>query len=138
MEQQNDAVQRISKTEGIQSRLEKCAHCDSTGTCSKGKDGSTCEVCVRKNLKWTFVFSTSKLRYGMVCSVCEGFVKIEPLTERLHNRIVPVLALLVVYVALIIICWAACTENKHFSELLAFSSTLIGSITGYYFGGKKK
>ncbi len=138
MEQQKDAVRHISKTEEVQARLEKCAHCNNTGTCNKGKDGSSCEVCVRKNQKWTFVFSVSNPRYGMVCSVCEGFGKIEPFTERLHNRIVPVLALLVVYVALIIICWAACTENKHFSELLAFSSTLIGSITGYYFGGKNK
>jgi hypothetical protein len=127
MEQQKDAVRHVSKTEEVQARLEKCAHCNNTGTCNKGKDGSSCEVCVRKNLKWTFV-----------CSVCEGFGKMEPFTERLHNRIVPVLALFVVYVALIIICWAACTENKHFSELLAFSSTLIGSITGYYFGGKNK
>ena len=60
-----------------------CAHCDGTGTCRSGEKESSCEVCVRKNLKWNFTFSFSKTRYGMVCSVCEGTGEIEPFTERL-------------------------------------------------------
>ena len=53
-----------------------------------------------------------------------------------YNRIVPVLALLIVYCALAIVFLKSSKEN--FTEILAFAGTLIGSVTGYYFGGKTK
>lgn len=74
----------------------------------------------------------------MVCSVCGGVGEIEPFTERLHNRTAPLLAIIIVYVALFMVWFMAESNNQHFAEILAFSSTLIGSITGYYFGGKNK
>jgi hypothetical protein len=122
----------------VQVKVIPCRHCNSEGTFRSGENGNSCEVCVRKNLKWTLAFCFSKPRYGMVCSVCKGIGEIEPFTERLHNRIVPALAIVLVYFALALVWFMAFLENQYFSEILAFSSTLIGSITGYYFGGKNK
>jgi len=62
----------------------------------------------------------------------------EPLTERMHNRTAPMLAFFLVIGLLVIIATAAFTENKFFSELLAFSSAIIGSVVGYYFSNKEK
>ena len=66
--------------------------------------------------------------------MCGGVGIAEPKSIRIHNRIVPVLALLIVYFALAIVLLKSSEEN--FSEILAFAGTLIGSVTGYYFGGK--
>jgi hypothetical protein len=133
-------IEQLEVHSDVQVKIIQCKHCDGTGSCSKGKEGSSCEVCIRRNLKWTLAFCFSRPRYGMVCSVCEGtgYNYIEPLTERLHNRTAPLLAIMIVYVALFMVWIMAALKSQYFSEILAFSSTLIGSITGYYFGGKKK
>lgn len=107
-----------------------CAHCGSTGTCNNGPDGSSCAVCIKKHK------IENQSSEGLVCSVCGGIGTAEPFTDKLHSRVVPALALLIVYVALYLIFMFGSKEN--FNEILAFASTLIGSVTGYYFGGKKK
>lgn len=108
-----------------------CAHCSGTGTCKNGENGTSCLVC-KKEQKVKATDSTS----GLVCSVCSGVGITEPKSLRLHNRIVPVLAMLIVYVALALVM--ILSTKEHFSEVLAFAATLIGSVTGYYFGGKSK
>ncbi len=138
MEQQNHAALPVLQHQEIQARLEECAHCKGAGTCRNGEKESSCEVCARRNMSWSCVISFSKLRYGLVCSVCEGTGCIEPKTERLHKRLEPALSIVLVYFSFTLITFAAFCENKHFSEILAFSSTIIASVTGYYFGGKKK
>jgi hypothetical protein len=44
--------------------------------------------------------------------------------------------LLIVYTALGLAWFFAGAD--HFTEVLAFAATLIGSITGYYFGGRNR
>ena len=56
------------------------------------------------------------------------------MASRLRNRLVPCLALIIVCFVLLLI-WDT-HDKENFGEILAFSGTLIGSITGYYFGGK--
>jgi hypothetical protein len=106
-----------------------CAHCSGTGTCNNGQDKDSCHTC-KKEQK----IKLTERAPGLVCSVCGGVGIAEPKSYRIHNRIVPILALLIVYMALILIWINASKEN--FSEILAFAGTLIGSVTGYYFGGK--
>jgi hypothetical protein len=115
-----------------------CAHCGQTGTCKNGPDGQSCEVCIRRNRPFWGIFGSRNqgAAVGIVCSVCRGFGTIEPLSVRLHKRIVPLLAMIIVYVALYIV-FAHATEDK-FDQILAFAGTLIGSITGYYFGGLQR
>lgn len=108
-----------------------CAHCQGSGTCKNGEDDSSCSVCLKAHK-----LTTNDKQSGLVCSVCKGLGVVEPKTARLHNRIVPALALLIVYVALCLIVYFAGTD--HFNAVLAFAATLIGSVTGYYFGGRGK
>jgi NMD protein affecting ribosome stability and mRNA decay len=107
-----------------------CAHCGATGTCRNGSAGDSCAVCIKKN-KIEGQPST-----GLVCSVCQGCGAIEPRTARLRTLIAPIFALLIVYTALGLAWFFA--GDEHFTEVLAFAATLIGSITGYYFGGRNK
>lgn len=109
----------------------KCAHCGGTGTCKNGETETSCLVC-KKAHKVNSAGNTS----GLVCSVCCGYGVAEPKSARMQNRIIPMLAIIIVYFALFLIFMLARTDN--FSEVLAFAATLIGSITGYYFGGKSK
>ena len=113
--------------------LYDCKHCDGSGTCKNGKDGSSCVACAKKNELWLW---NQKNQYGLLCGSCGGIGSAEPLTERIHNRVTPMLAIYLVCTLLIIIIFAASTNNQFFSELLAFSSTTIGSVTGYYFSKK--
>ncbi|QKG98511.1 hypothetical protein HRJ35_05960 [Shewanella oneidensis MR-1] len=55
----------------------------------------------------------------------------------MNKRAAPILAIMLVIALLIIISLAALFENKYFTELLAFSSAIIGSICGYYFSSLK-
>jgi hypothetical protein len=107
-----------------------CAHCGGTGTCRNGNAGDSCAVCIKKNR------IEGETSTGLVCSVCRGYGAVEPRTARLRNLIAPVFALLIVYTALGL-AWFFAGED-HFTEVLAFAATLIGSITGYYFGGRNK
>jgi len=107
-----------------------CAHCGGSGTCRNGSAGDSCAVCLKKNK------IESEASTGLVCSVCLGYGAIEPRAARLRNFIAPVFALLIMYTALGLAWFFA--GDDHFSEVLAFAATLIGSITGYYFGGRNK
>ena len=107
-----------------------CAHCGGTGTCRNGSAGESCAVCLKKN-KIDAQAST-----GLVCSVCCGYGAVEPRTARLRNLIAPVFALLIAGTALGLAWFFA--GDEHFTEVLAFAATLIGSITGYYFGGRNR
>lgn len=114
-----------------------CAHCGQTGTCTNGLEGRSCAACARgTGLLRPFLGNRfPQDSSGIVCSVCDGVGSVEPYSVRLNKRIVPLLAILIVYFALAIVLFFA-TKDK-FDQILAFAATLIGSITGYYFGGKR-
>ena len=111
----------------------QCAHCKSSGTCATAGSGASCAVCVSKH-KLPAATSQDQRHTGIVCSVCSGHGHVEPFTTRLQQRIAPLLAIVLVYAALGLIWSHASKENFH--ELLAFAGTLIGSVTGFYFGGR--
>ncbi len=113
--------------------LHECKHCNSSGTCKNGNDGSSCLACAKKN---DISFWRQKNQFGLLCGSCGGIGNAEPLTERMHNRTAPMLAIYLIISLLSIILWAALNESQFFSELLVFSSTIIGSIVGYYFSNK--
>ena len=115
--------------------LYECRHCDGLGTCKSGENGASCLACYKKN---ELPFLSRKNQFGLLCGSCGGIGKAEPLTERMHNRIAPMLAVIMVFSLLVIISVAAFNESPFFSELLAFSSAIIGSVIGFYFSSTGK
>lgn len=109
--------------------LYPCAHCQGSGTCSTGNNGESCHVCINET-------KAARNSYGLVCSVCGGVGFAELKTDKINKRVTSILAMLIAYFALALVLILAVTNNKYFSEALAFSGTLIGSITGFYFSNK--
>lgn len=113
--------------QNITSNLYDCNHCGGKGTCRNGREGISCAACVVRNeLK-------GKDHIGLLCGSCGGIGKAEPMTERINKRTAPLLAIYLVIVLLILIAFASIFKSEHFSELLTFSSTIIGSVIGFYF-----
>lgn len=66
-----------------------------------------------------------------------GIGQAEPLTERMNKRIAPMLAIMLTAFLLAIISMAAFLNSQCFTELLAFGSAIIGSVTGFYFSSRQ-
>ncbi|WP_226665045.1 hypothetical protein [Microbulbifer aggregans] len=112
----------------IKANLYPCKHCNETGTCTTGKDGSSCHACAKIH-----ELGKNQEYFGLSCAACNGIGQAEPKTERINKRIKPILAIGTVFLLLTFIFALALTGNVHFPEFLAFSGTLIGSITAFYF-----
>lgn len=111
-------------------RLFPCAHCKGTGTCTTGQGECSCGACAR-------AASEKRGSVGLRCSVCNGVGVAELGSDSFRRTIVPALALLIVVIGFGVIVFAAVANNPHFTEMLAFCSSIIGVVTGYYFAGKQ-
>lgn len=106
--------------------LYPCAHCEQSGTCSKGANSQSCALCIKDNeLK-------GRDYTGLPCGVCRGLGKAEPTTERVNKRIPAILALIVVILLLGMVA-TAMIWDRHFNAILAFAAGAVGSILGFYF-----
>jgi hypothetical protein len=110
----------------------KCAHCKAEGTCTNAGEGLSCAICIKRNN-----LELSKTYKGLACSVCRGRGTVEPLTYKIINRFLPMLAMAFVFPAFALIFYFGWARPEHFNNVMIFSSTLISGITGYYFGGAK-
>ena len=114
----------------VRSNLYPCRHCDETGVCKSGPDGSSCLACAKYHeLK-------GKEFVGLACGTCGGLGQSEPMTERLNKRTKPLLAMGIVFLILIFVFLLALSKNPHFPEFLAFAGTLIGGVTAFYFNSR--
>jgi hypothetical protein len=110
--------------------LHQCAHCIGTGTCSTDKAGESCAVCVKKN-------ELSKGQYsGLACGTCGGLGKTDTITYRMAHRTQPLLAIALVMLSLALVFIFGIARSPYFHEIMAFCTTLIGGVTGYYFSSK--
>ena len=117
----------------VKSNLYPCKHCNETGTCTSGINGASCIVCNKNH-----DLKVNKIYNGLACGTCGGLGISEPYTEKLNKRIKPLLALLIVSILLICTMALALIDSKHFTTFIAFSGTLIGSITTFYFSSANK
>jgi hypothetical protein len=117
------------------------AHCGGTGTCANGKEQTSCAVCVTRNeLSPGFfdsLFLKPKVYTGLLCGTCGGIGKTDTLTHRMNYRTAPLLAIILIGGCFVLI-FIVLIRDVHFSEILTFCGTLIGSVVGYYFGGKNE
>jgi len=115
----------------IKSTLYPCAHCQESGTCQSGENRQSCNLCVaRHKLK-------AGGHIGIACSICGGIGKAEPVTERMNKQITPILSIIIILPLLVFVWWAMLAESKYFTELITFSSTIIGTVVGFYFSSRK-
>ncbi|WP_167331684.1 molecular chaperone DnaJ [Desulfogranum mediterraneum] len=114
--------------------LHDCSHCKGTGTCDNGEDGYSCSVCAKEQ----GFFWNRKKRKGLPCCVCGGMGRTEATTDRLNKRMAPALAMYLSGMLLLLVMVALLLNSQHFNEILAFSSAIIGSVTGFYFSNRGK
>lgn len=117
----------------VTANLHDCRHCSGKGTCTTGKDASSCYACAKRN---ELPLWRRKNQYGLMCGSCGGIGKAEPMTERINKRIAPLLALYLSITLIVMIFVAALTKSPYFSELLAFCSAIIGTVAGFYFSSR--
>lgn len=114
----------------VRSNLYPCRHCEETGVCKSGPNGSSCRACAKYHeLK-------GKEFTGLACGTCGGLGQSEPVTERMNKRVKPLLAMGIVFLLLLAVVILALVNNPHFPEFLAFASTLIGGVTAFYFNNR--
>lgn len=117
----------------IKVNLHDCKHCAGSGTCKNGKDGMSCLACARRN---DLPFWKLSNQYGLLCGSCGGIGQAESLTERINKRIAPLLAVYLAFGILVLVIFAATVKSDFFSEILAFSSAIIGTVMGFYFSNR--
>ncbi len=119
----------------IKTNLYDCRHCSGSGTCRNGEKESSCYACAKRN---ELPFWRRRRQQGLLCGSCGGIGQAEPLTERMNKRIAPMLAIILVLLLLFMVFFFALTRNEYFSEILAFSSAVIGSVVGFYFSRRAR
>lgn len=118
----------------ITANLYDCKHCSGTGTCTNGEDSTSCIACAKKHELW---FWQQKKQKGLMCGSCGGIGQAEPLTERMNKRMAPMLAFLLTVGLLVLVFMSSIMKSPYFSEILAFSSAIIGSVAGFYFSSNR-
>lgn len=113
---------------------EVCKHCGTSGTCTNGSGGDSCAVCAKPGMFRDY----SGTPKGLICSVCHGRGSVEPFSLQLQNRFVPFFAgALVTALFGVVVVTLFVEGGQHFDKVIGFAGTMIGTITGYYFGGKR-
>lgn len=130
-----DPVGSCNPVDGTMPENLACAHCEASGTCKNGPDSTTCAVCVSKH---KLTSAAPESLHGLPCWICKGRGHHEPLAVQIQNQIVPGLAIVIAFAALAFVARVTSKDRAHDSEIITFSATLIGSVTGFYFGGKQK
>lgn len=116
----------------VKSNLYPCAHCGGVGTCKNGLNECSCAVCVKEyELR-------GKEFVGLPCGVCGGLGQAEPRTERINKRMPAILGFSVVFLLMAGIFFAALSKSPYFSEILAFSGPIIGTVLGFYYSVRSK
>ncbi len=69
--------------------------------------------------------------------VCGGIGQAEPKTERINKRIPAIVGFIVIFMLLAGVLMCGITQSRYFSEVLAFSGPLIGSVLAYYYSTQR-
>jgi hypothetical protein len=128
-----------------------CKHCGAQGTCANAPGNKSCAVCRehwREQWFKTYAKNANAQQMsalpdndtdGLVCSVCRGLGSAEMPSTKWDYRFPAGLALIFIIASFGLIYYFNQTrDEQRFQQVLIFASTLIGSITGYYFGGARR
>ena len=114
-----------------------CQHCRGEGTCIAADPVKrlSCDVCIERWRTQGALMGEGPFK-GLVCSVCRGRAWAESATLVWSNRFPFILSALLVVMSSTLLFFAKKIGIDP-AHALTFVGTLIGSITGYYFGGEK-
>lgn len=119
--------------------LVPCAHCRESGTCRNGPNEQGCALCQSTWLEHQGKHYTKDMdQTGIVCSVCWGKGLAEPSNQKWHYRFPAVLAFIIIVAAFSLLFFFANNDKGNFDKIVVFVGTLVGSVTGYYFGGERR
>ena len=132
-------LQKAVKNAIASGTLFDCAHCKGTGTCATGREGDSCDACAKE----LNVFS-HKERFGLACNTCGGLGKTTTHLHKLQQKTTPYLAYTITACSFALMLlfgvWGYWrnddTKIDYFNEVLAFCTTLLGAVTGYYFSSR--
>lgn len=75
--------------------------------------------------------------FGLACGTCGGLGITDTYTYRLNHRAQPLLSIVLVGASVLLVLFFGLLDSQYFHEILAFSATLVGSVTGYYFSSRR-
>ena len=113
-----------------------CAHCNKSGTCHTGIDASSCERCTSRIRRWTLNFASRAPAKGLVCSVCWGTGRVQPFSDKLQDRFPALFAIGLTLSLMLGSVATAAWAPTQLEKVLTFTTTLLSSITGFYFGNR--
>lgn len=116
----------------------RCLHCgngEKLGTCTTGNDGLSCARCKAVWVERDKI-DPSVDHKGLVCSVCWGRGIAESSRLKWEYRFPAALALIFVFFTFLLLFFSK-RIGIDSGQAMTFAGTLIGSITGFYFGGAK-
>jgi hypothetical protein len=117
-----------------------CPHCGATGTCKLGLNGAACDDCAdRISARFWQRFknrtpNADAERRHFWCGVCLGKGRIEGATFK-FLRLFPFFFAAAFVVCCFLVLWHL--EKDSVDKLQGALTTLMGTIVGFYFGGKR-
>lgn len=122
--------------------LVECKHCGMSGTCRNGINDQSCARCVSFWHESIRAMPKQADSNGLVCSVCWGKGITELSQSKWEYRFPATLAIVFVTLGFgtlltVFLLPPSGNDHDHFDKVLVFVSTLVGSVTGYYFGGQR-
>jgi hypothetical protein len=130
----------ISTVHLLANAQKPCPHCDSTGTCKNGPGGTTCDICMARlrGRTWYRMLlignrEGSPNPTGCWCGVCFGKGFVEGATFKVRY-----LFPLVFSAAFVVGCFILFFKmHVDLEKLQSSLLTIMGTIVGFYFGGRK-
>jgi hypothetical protein len=115
-----------------------CRHCDGKGTCNTADGKKSCEVCIAYwRIRLFLSFRKADGLDGLVCSSCRGKGSFEPHGRARWDYRFPAYLAGGLSVLSFGLLWITYGGGEAFNKTLVFVGTLLGSVTGYYFGRER-
>ena len=73
---------------------------------------------------------------GLACGTCKGLGKTSTHLYNLQQKTTPWLAIGITVASFLLIAIFGLLKSEVFTEILAFCTTLLGTVTGYYFSAR--